>query len=474
MSVELTETSFRLHNFGPTTLLDLRIGDKEKLILRAGEVWEGESVPRKQLNGETEPLQLDGRYLLEEWGAALKELPTGTKEDPDAPLPEGRRAIAHLHLLTVGLHTNQGAFDEAPQATAAVAALKDATPKQSASWAEGGHLQAALAAYAARYVPPGELLDQLLTKYSPNRETKLWSGAWQALPSIERSIRAAIEAHGERALPILLKHSRWSDDRGFNEVDLAFALHEDDEILLKAIGSREDTTMRRLENRFIEEKRLCDQRGIEAPEATLRKLISLQGQDEAQAISLSVRAALMWQRHNIVPGPSQVSQLVCGHLDLGAQRSINEKRLLAAEAYLNLGQSLCHGIAFYRARAAEYMRERGDQSYYAHDLFDAEQWYRGAYWLGVEAADRARLADTLARLAIESLTRAELRTGRDYLREAQRLEPFRETVLAVSEYFPRQTDFRAQLGIIFICLCLGLFVFKRIFDLFSRPKRSQA
>ena len=171
------------------------------------------------------------------------------------------------------------------------------------------------------------------------------------------------------------------------------------------------------------------------------------------------------------PGSSQISQLVCSNLDLGAQRAINEKRLLAAEAYLNLSQSLCHGSAFYRARAAEYMRVRGDQSYYVRDLFDAEQWYRGALWLGGEAADRARLADTLARLSVQSVIQKEDQIGRNYLREAQKLDPFREAVLFASEVFPRRTDFRARLGLIFICICVGLFALRRIILLFTPSKK---
>ncbi len=88
--------------------------------------------------------------------------------------------------------------------------------------------------------------------------------------------------------------------------------------------------------------------------------------------------------------------MVCSYIDMGAQRAINEKQLIAAQAYLTLGQRVCFGHPYYRSRAAEYMRTRGDISFFDLDLEGAIHWYRAAVIMSDELIDRVRLIDTLA------------------------------------------------------------------------------
>lgn len=130
---------------------------------------------------------------------------------PAAPLTAER---AQDHLLTAGAIVEDHLGD--PRRAATVLALGDADQAALLAGAEGPPLRQALLARAAAWMPPGPVLDGLLTAVAPSAEATPapWPEAYRALPPLRALIREAIEAHGEAALPLLARHPRWARDRG--------------------------------------------------------------------------------------------------------------------------------------------------------------------------------------------------------------------------------------------------------------------
>ena len=230
------------------------------------------------------------------------------------------------------------------------------------------------------------------------------------------------------------------------------------------------------QTRFTEERSLCDEKGPLAAEQNIKKMISARESGDIDgAIAHATSAALLWRRHNISPEPGQAAKIVCSYLDIGAQRSINEKLLLAAQAYITLGQVPCFGHSFYRSRAAEFMRTRGDLSFFDFDLEASIHWYRGAVLLSEELIDKVRLIDTLARLSIVEITKGNTTLASAYLKEARRQEtpqvPPREILILADDLMPIP-DHRARVGMIFLIVLLGIGAFSQILRvIFSGKKK---
>ena len=324
-----------------------------------------------------------------------------------------------------------------------------------------GDLQKGLVAAAARYVPVGQLLDQLMGTVQPNYKSPTWPKVYRQLPAISTSIRQAIEIHGVNALPLLIAHEAWAKDRGFMEVGLLFSLGDEDQ-LMTILKNTDVQEYKRLHARFKEEQRLCNEYGINAAEGMLRELIDAhEAGDMEGSLSIAARVAQMWRRHNMTPDEGQAAQLICGHLDRGAQKAINEKQTLVAQAYLTLGQTVCHGAAYFRSRAAEFMRTKGDFSKFDSDFESAQHWYRAALWLSDEISDRVRLIDTLSHLSLVYLLQNEVVIARQFLKEARDLQTPRVPViksLSLAYDLMPPSGYKLRLGLILIIFVVGITV----------------
>ena len=467
--VKTNDAGFILQNRSGSTLLDLIRGESRIDALNPGSSWENEHRPAKDLWGQDLPLELNGRIDLNTWQDSFHELP-------------GDEIWARLNLQTAGIniHRNNQSLSlfGAPTLADNILNLRRVTPEVSSAWASGEGLQLGLISYAARYIPSGLLLKSLLNKISPQSPPEDWPKGYETLPSTRDSIRAAIEIQGRVALPILLSNESWSKDRGFNEPQLAFALGDEEE-LIAALEERAEGASAMISARFKEDKRLCDDLGVNAAAGPLKLLIETRkAGDVDQALSLSTQVALMWRRHNMSPEEGQATQIVCGHLDWGAQRAINEKQTLAAEAYLTLAQGICHGVPYFRSRAAEFMRTKGDQAFFSSDFQSAQHWYRAAVWLSDEILDRVRLIDTLSQLSLIYLVQGEVLEAQTLLKEARSFEsptvPPRESLLMAYNMMP-QADHRAQLGLIVLIVILSITVILQLAKvLFGLGKKRKA
>ena len=462
---------FTLTNQSPTDLIDVSYGERNVGYLAAGETWTAEAIPSQDLSGKELPLELYGRIKLSHWGDALNALP-------------GNPLWARLHLQTIGLQNNQDtpmrSLLETHRLITSINALKQTSTDLGQSWLEAGPLtplKAGILAYAARYAPVSTLLARLLPRIKPKtegqlrdqRETVSWPEGYEGLPDPRSSIKTAIELHGTRALIPLLENVEWSKDRGFSDVQLAFALANEAEVIEALRKRGDEREADHFLTKFSQEKVLSDEHGIKGVEKIIRKMIQARDAgDSEMAISLATSAALLWYRHNIAIEYSKTANIICSYMDLGAQKAINEKQLLAAQAYLNLGQYVCFGHPFYRSRAAEFLRTRGDLSYFDFDLEAAIHWYRSAIWISDEVIDRVRLIDTLARLSIVHIATGEIKLASSYLKEAREQEapqvPPPDSLMAANALMPTPNN-KAQVGLVVLIFVLGAIALSQILRL---------
>ena len=456
---------FSLKNQSAADLLDVQRGTRMIGRLAAGETWNDDEIPAKDLLDKDRPLTVDGQIKLEHWGVALNQLP-------------GNTIWARLQLQTAGVDVNRGlsmaSLLGAQHLNRNISRLKQSTAVMGQSWLEAGPLtplKAALLAYAARYTPVNVLLSRLLPNLNPfqakdNLESPTWPEGYESLPDPRVSLRNAIELHGVSALPTVLQSKGWSKDRGFDDIQLAFALLPKITVIQALKNRNELESAKKLEARFTKDRELAMKKGILGAESYLKDMFKARAKgDQSAAISHATSAAIFWQQYKLSPEASQVAKVVCSYIDMGAQRAINEKLLLAARAYLTLGQTVCFGHPFYRARAAEFMRTRGDLSFFDFDLESSVHWYRAAVQMSEEIIDKVRLIDTLARLAIIRLIEDDPRLANDYLKEARAQEtpqvPPREMLVIADELMPRP-DNRARVGMIFLIVILGIGAFSQI------------
>ena len=471
---------FSLKNQSAADLLDVQRGTRMIGRLASGETWHDDEIPARDLLDKERPLTVDGQIKLEHWGDALNQLP-------------GNTIWARLQLQTAGMDVNRGlsmtSLLGAKQLNKNIARLKQSSAEMGKVWLASGPLtplKAALLAYAARYAPVNVLLSRLLPNLSPYQaqdklgnklkiESPTWPEGYESLPDPRTSLRNAIELHGVSALPIILESKVWSKDRGFSDIQLAFALLPEITVI-QALKKRGNTELAQtIEEQFRKDRELAMEKGSLAAESYLRKMFEARAKsDQATAISQATRAALFWRRYKLIPEASQVAKVVCSYIDMGAQRAINEKLLLAARAYLNLGQFVCFGHPFYRARAAEFTRTRGDLSFFDFDLESSVHWYRAAVQMSEEIIDKVRLIDTLARLAIIKLIEEDYRLANDYLKEARSQEtpqvPPRKMLMIAEDLMPTP-DNRARVGMIFLIVVLGIGAFSQILKVIFGGKK---
>jgi hypothetical protein len=390
----------RLTNTGAVPVLAVRAGDR---------TW-ARLAPGQRVDAPPDVPIAAGRFPLEQWGEALGDL--------GGPWAE-------THLRTAGFYLD--AVAPGPEGVPARAAnlrlLQTVDAQVAAAWVEPPALRLGLVARAARHVPPGPLLDRLLSAASPDVVT-VWPPPYDVLEPLSTLLRVAIEAGGVAALPVLLAHPAWAADRGFDVPGLARAFGPE-------VG--------------------------QPPAAVEADALSgaLAAGDFAAAARAGVAAALE---------PSTTgdrARLACAALDVGAQRAVAAERLLAAEAYLRLAAPLCGETPAFRLRAASLLRAQGDRAHAGADLAGAVDWYRGALFLGDADADRARLADTLADLALARFREDALTEGRVRLDEAREVDPLRPKVLAALDAAP-SVDPRARVALVLVILFLLVFAVRRL------------
>ena len=461
---------FSVSNQGLSKLVDLEWGPHSIDILTPGSSWDViEAKTQVDLTGEVrtiDELSFSARFSLEEWEDALDRLP-------------GDQIWAEVHLKTAGIQREDNyvlSLFGAPRMAEHILALRQVSPEIAQTWFGEDPLRQGLAAFATRYTVPGPLLDLLMENNPPDKKSsEVWPPEYRDLPQIKDSIRAALEAHELKSVALLIKYPKWSKDRGFDDLSLLFALIMPEKLAPLLIANA-PTQADRLFDKMGKDDQKYTSKGMEGYVPLLKELIDYQQKaKQEEAIKIAVRMALLWKRHNVEIDVSQSAQLVCAHLDLGASKAINEKQLLAAQAYINLSEEVCHGISYYRARVTEYFRVKGDGFYFDGDYETAQHWYRGAVLIGNEVPDRARLIDALSQLALIYQVQGLFGQAKDLIKEARSLEvvelPQRELLMFADRVFPK-TNNRLQIGLMVMAAILGFVALLKILEAlfgWSRP-----
>ena len=470
---------FSIENRSAADILDVSRGIKQIGRLASNETWSNDEIPAKDLLGNDLPLKVEGHIKLEHWGDALNQLP-------------GNSLWAHIQLQTAGLDIERGSNMNSLMGTRRLSKninlLRQATPEMGEVWLDAGPLnplKAALLAFASRYVPVSVLLDQLIPQIKPRDFSKksgyrdekpVWPEGYEALPDPRSSIREAIELHGTPALSAVLQSEAWSHDRGFRNPELALALIPAFHVLESLRNRENQHDAKVLQARLENEKQEAKTQGLLAAKPYIDDMFQARKDGNVTlAIEKAIATSLIWHLNGLSPQPSMLSKTLCSYLDIGAQRSVNEKQLLAAQAYLNLGQYVCFGHPYYRSRVAEFFRTRGDLSFFDLDIEAALHWYRAAVLMSSEVLDKVRLIDTLARLAIFEISVGDSRLASAYLTEARDQEtpevPIRKLLVLANDLMPIP-DQRARLGMIFMIVILGVVALSQILKvLFDRKKK---
>ncbi len=415
--VERLPEGFKITHAGTVPVIALRAGDRTLAQLAPGASLTVHAA---------EPPVVAARFPLDRWAEALGDVGPGW---------------ADVHLRTAGAFLD--ALDPGPDADPGrsrnLRLLATVDPQIAADWVGEGAVRLALAARAARHVPPGPLLDRLLAAALPTGDATPFEAPYDALEPLPDLVRLAIEGGGPAALPILLRHPVWAADRGFDEARLALAF--------EAAAPPAATDAAAVD--------------LDATVEALRH--ALGAGDFGGALSPAITLAL-------APAEAcsgDAARMACAALDVNAQRATAADQWLAAQASLRLAAPLCGDSRSFRLRSAELLRAQGDGAFAAADLVTASGWYRGALFLGGDAADRARLADTLADLALLRLARDDLEAARPLVAQAKEIDPLRPRVQAALNALPT-VDPRARAAIVIIILFLLVFAVRRLRRIF-RP-----
>ncbi len=281
-----SDGQFSLENRSAADLIDVTRGMRSIGKLASGETWTTEEQVAIDLVGKPLPLNVDGHIKLEHWGDALSQLP-------------GNQIWARIQLQTAGLDVNRGltmaSLVGARRLSANISLLRRATEEMGEAWITSGPLtplKAGILAFASRYTPVPVLLTKLLKQIKPNNisqdtatvdqrgakrfeivDKPTWPEGYETLPSPRSSLRQAIEHHGVEGLRAILSSKEWSVDRGFSDIQLAFALIPENEVL-EALNERGDRREAKyFIIRFNEEKSLSDELGPKAAEQMIRKIL---------------------------------------------------------------------------------------------------------------------------------------------------------------------------------------------------------
>ena len=154
-------------------------------------------------------------------------------------------------------------------------------------------------------------------------------------------------------------------------------------------------------------------------------------------------------------------RLICAALDRGAQTAMKHHRWLAAYAFASLAVGPCGESPAIRSRIAELFRHRGDEAFERLRLTDALAWFEGGFWFAGEAADRVRLADTNAELAILRFREDKIPQANTFLESARVFDPLRPRVIEAGRFKPTSSP-RARFGVLVIILFLGFYAIRRL------------
>lgn len=481
VELEQDRGSFTVKNLSEVNLVGVTRGERSIGVLLSGDSWSAEAISRKDLFDEEIPLTLDGRIEIGQWVESLNDLP-------------GSSTWARLQLTTAGFDVNRGSLMSSllgsEHKRSAIRALREWTPTADELGLDrASALKLGLLAYASRYTSTSSLLTPLLKRVRPLGSdqsgsaqdistTAQWGEGYEQLPSTLSSLRQAIEIKGAEVLPVILRDPEWAQDRGFEQVELAFALLPEIEVI-NALKERGDLALAvRSLKQIAAEATYSRTNPLMGPQAALPHLEKMiearQEGDQRKALSMAISTVLMWRRNRLAPEFGQTTRVICNYLTTSAQREANQKRLLAAQALLNLSRDVCFGRPSYREATAELMRVRGDLEAFELNLDDALQWYRSAVWINHDLVDRVRLIDTLSRIAVREMARRDYKKAQSYLKEARNLEtpevPIRESLVVATKLMPTP-DRRSQVGMIILIVVLAIGALSQILRVLFGRKR---
>ncbi len=158
----------------------------------------------------------------------------------------------------------------------------------------------------------------------------------------------------------------------------------------------------------------------------------------------------------------------CAALDLAAERSTKATQLLAARIFVSAAAARCGPTSSNRRRVAQIERVHAQMALDAHRPKLAVSRLRVAFVFGGLRQDRARLADTLAGLAVAAFRADDIEEGTRYLAEARATDPLRDAVVAAGATRPQASP-RARAGLLIIIIGVGFFAFRRLKRVLTRP-----
>jgi len=411
----VSDTSVSLQNPGPGDWVNLKVGDTEIPILKAG---------ASQSLNEPVDTAVHGRFSVNTWSQALKNV------------SESR---AEFHLRTAGffLDVLQPGPEGDPRGAVNLVDLRHLDPAVLDDWAHLSPIAQRLLARAARHTSPAYVL-QLMRRIMPNGVDVEARGAYADLESSAESVRIAIETFGHSAVVIqgLRTRPEWANDRGVSDLRVLSLLED---------GSIEHSDSAEVTPALIEA-------AAEAP-------------DQAPFIRMMASVAL-----SPFSGADKNAALLkkaCIELGRHANQMSQTGRWLAAEAYLRLVVTQCGDSPQVRDRLGEYYRRRAEESTERQDLVGAVDWMSAAYWVSRNQTEKHFLAETLAELSILRFRAQDSEAGRDFLKRARELDAFNAKVLEAGEYEP-QVDPRARLGVGIVIVLLAFFAFRRLRKVWSR------
>ncbi|MEE2788134.1 MAG: hypothetical protein VX589_12400 [Myxococcota bacterium] len=420
--VEAGPTGPTVSNAGTLPVVGLRVGAESVGRLAVGSTKPLAAVPV--------PTDIQGRFAPAEWGPALDHL-----DEVWAP----------YHLRTVGHFLDAVAPGPAgqPDQSANIKALRAVTPDVVLAWPVNAPLQIGLLARAAEFAPMA-LVTRLLALTQPSVPSVAWPAAYADLPTTVDSVRRAIERHGVEALPAVLAHDGWAQDRGFADRRLALAFDQIRSTASKWLGHSSVVIEPTTRTARVHQLAAAFERG-------------------EQGMTIGLAFDLLFSKFT----PRQVfdsgveQRLICAALDGGARRAMKRRQWLASYAYLILAVGPCGESPSIRSRIAELFRHRGDEAFERLRLTDALAWYQGGFWFAREAADRIRLADTNAELAILRFREEDIDRAGAYLDAARTFDPLRPRVIEAGRFRPTSSP-QARFGVLVIILFLGFYAIRRL------------
>lgn len=368
----------------------------------------------------TQPQITGGRFVLNEWVSALTQT---------------THQMSRHHLMTAGLHPDAAVPGRAgdPESSENIQKLRGYRGAMIECHAGYQGVCGGLVAYAARYLQPAQLA-VLLNVVTPEQTAARYPDGYAILPPVVISIRHAFERLGHTGLATIKMPNSWLVDRGINHPEL-----------FKALGfTQKEIPAHRMAKHF--------------PGAMSAIETAYRNGHESAAAQWSLEAFRLKPKRAL---SAAELRFMCSGFDAGAAFAIAAEQYVAAFGYLSLLSTACPDTPGQRERFADLFAQQGTTAFGELRLEDARTLFERAHFFDPSPKTRSQWADVLAELAILRFREGHYGVGRDHLRKASELAPFRPKVLAAQDADPGGNK-RAKIGIMILICFLGFFAIRRL------------